>query len=240
MKERSSETVAARLRRAIKRFGPRPRGRAGADGSIRGFHGLLKARQKDGTAVCKLGGKGASYRMLHQYLKDDGPNPPHDFLREAAAILRPVRATWLATGDGEMTHSAQQREREVNLVEDRARKITAIVLDQLGRPPEPPFFIGDESVPAESIGPRPLPQAAAWSYPLLELWGRLWDIHATAAVDADKPPPEYDETAEGIGDALAAPLRVLGIGWDDMSDQQRNDYLLGTLVVLSGAIGPRP
>ena len=100
--------------------------------------------------------------------------------------------------------------------------------------------MGGQPVAEEMILPRPLPRPAAWSYPLLELWGRWWDIQATSAVDADEPLPEYDETAADLGDALAAPLRLLGLQWDDLSDQQRNDYILGTVVVLSNVIGPQP
>lgn len=100
------DTVGERLRWAIEELGPRPRGRPGAKGSIRGFYELLKDQEG-------LKGKGASYQMIHRYLPkpDTNPDPtvpPEDFLRATAEVLsdesgKRLRWKWLATGEGEPT-----------------------------------------------------------------------------------------------------------------------------------------
>lgn len=95
-------TFGERLALSIKSFGPRPRGRQGADGSIRGFQIELSRYERG------LHGKGATRQMVHRYLKKDGPEPPADFIKEAAKILSPVRYEWLATGTGEMTEVEQR------------------------------------------------------------------------------------------------------------------------------------
>lgn len=171
----------------------------------------------------------ATARRYH----NDNREPPVTYLVEVARVFD-VSLRWLLLGEAEWRETSRRVRDEFSEITDR--QITDAVLKNLGRPPLPPFVVDGQSVQPK----RPLPVAAPWAGPIRELCGRLWDIRATSASDSNKPIPEYEEVAALLGDALAAPLQVLGLKWDDMSYQRRNDYILGTVVVLSGAIGPRP
>lgn len=109
------ETVAERLAWAIEEYGPRPRGRPGAKGSIRGFHSKMSKRTE-------LMGLGSSYGMIHRYLRGDTV-PPAVFLHAAAQVLAPIREAWLRSGEGERTEQEQaaaDRQRP-NKEDDRIR-----------------------------------------------------------------------------------------------------------------------
>lgn len=93
------QTFGERLRWAIEEHGPRPPRRPSAPGSIRQFHERIRGRVPSG--------QGATYAMLHRYLKGD-TIPPAEFLDAAVDELSPVRREWLKTGDGERTESEQQ------------------------------------------------------------------------------------------------------------------------------------
>ncbi len=173
------------------------------------------------------------YATARRYHKDR--EPPVTYLVKVAQAFD-VSLRWLLLGEGDVKETTRRVRRELDEVRDK--EITAVMLDKLGRPPEAPIII--EGQPVQPGGPRPLPGAAIWSGSIRELCGRWWDLRATEAIDAGEPPPDFEEAAEALGDALAAPLRALGLQWDDMSEQKRNDYILGAVVVLSNAIGPRP
>jgi hypothetical protein len=94
-------TIGERLTWAIQEHGPRaPRdqGRPGAKGSIRQFYEQGLKDRPD------LKGKGASYQMLHRYLRDETA-PPAEFMEAAADILKPVRRAWLETGEEPRTEA---------------------------------------------------------------------------------------------------------------------------------------
>lgn len=124
------DTTGKRLRWAIKEFGPRPRNRPGAEGSIRGFHGELQELVPEG--------QGRSYQMLHRYLGDE-TSPPAAFLEAAAKVLG-VRERWLATGEGPPTE--QERERRETQAAELVRLVWKELEIQGPIPDEPPFWAG--------------------------------------------------------------------------------------------------
>ena len=171
----------------------------------------------------------ATARRYH----NDNREPPVTYMVEVAKVFD-VSLRWLLLNEGPLRETSRQVRSELSEIEDR--QITDTILKKLGRPAEPPIIVEGQSVQVD----RPLPPVASWAGPVRELCSRFWDIEATAASDADKPLPEFEKTSAKIGAALAAPLRELELEWDDMSEQERDDYVLGTVVVLSNAIGPRP
>jgi len=210
---RSDPATADRLRSAIKQWG-----------SINRLSQELADRDIPGH----------TRSMLHRYLKGD-PAPPSTFLRAVAPILG-VRREWLQFGEGEMHHRAQllrermeQKDNYESRRQTQARKTTHTLLIQLGLSTDPIYesATGHPRIVAE--------RAASWSYPLSDLLVRWWDRLACNASDTNRQLPDEEETADRLGRAIVAPLRELGIRWENLKDEHRNDYILGMITLLSHA-----
>jgi hypothetical protein len=91
--KKGSASFGNRLERAIKKYGPRPQGQPGAEGSVKGFHEAIRSRIPRGG--------GASYQTLYRILA--GAKPSDAFVEAALAELPQVRREWLLEGTGPMS-----------------------------------------------------------------------------------------------------------------------------------------
>lgn len=112
-------TFGGRLKWAIKRYGPRPETRPGAEGSVNQFHQLLSGKVKAGA--------GAGYQTLWRIIADRA-EPSEDFVRAALELLPGVRRDWLVDGDGPPTeaHTRAETAAEAEVPETYDRLVKAV------------------------------------------------------------------------------------------------------------------
>ena len=112
-------------------------------------------------------GRGATYVMLHRYLKSDGPRPPDEVLHAAAEILG-VRFEYLAHGDGPVTGLAadlQSKAGRRRRRDDLVQALADLTFENLGDDDQVPGSGDDSEVTVTGEGhvvaPSPLLEAAS-------------------------------------------------------------------------------
>lgn len=213
------KSIGERLRWAIEQYGPRPRGRAGVKGSIRGFADAMKAKGLNRER------KGGSYQMIHRYLADETA-PPEDFLRATIQILnrsgQRVRMAWLVDGSGEPTEDQHQ-------LAEAGKGATT---------PDATRAVYDRALELiqEGLGIT-LPPEREWTGRHL-LW-QMFTRRAAAVIDRRKALGQRGETdietiAREVGRTVRAPVDALGIRGNVIGE----DYLLAmslAIIALSDA-----
>lgn len=192
------DTIASRLRAAIERWG-----------SIRRF----------ADAMPKV--RGATYGMIHRYLKGE-TDPPLEFLEAAAGVLG-VRVEWLAHGKEPMT---AREERVSELERDR---VGADLLENAaiarGFTPGTRALLFDAwrrlaaGVPQQDIPERDLIVMAAQLLALLDLPTQLWGFKH------EMPERELNDYAVAMLSALMRAMPESGAG--DMPDERGVLYAHG-------------
>jgi hypothetical protein len=92
--KKGSASFGSRLERAIRKYGPRPQGQPGADGTVKGFHEAIRGRVPKGG--------GASYQTLYRILSNRA-QPSESFVEAALEALPQVRREWLLEGTEPMS-----------------------------------------------------------------------------------------------------------------------------------------
>lgn len=142
---------------------------------------------------------GSTRAMIHRYLKGTA-TPPLDFLTAAAAVLK-VRVEWLTFG-----HGHPSRAHEVGALGTARGQPT--VVDEV----DEALRTGFAAIAREEQGPG---ITAAW-----HAWSRFYDWEAKRDGRGGNPVT----VAQRVGEALEAPLRVLGIRHRDLSPWQLDAY----------------
>lgn len=216
--------LAARLREAIER---QP-----SAGRQRGMRLFQRRMDEHGQDV-----GGTSLRAIQDYLAAR-TEPSPSFLR-LAAQLTGVRFAWLANGEGMVTEE-EERERVAGQEAELGR-ITGAVYRALGRP----FW--DAQGTAAALWAPTVRRVALRLYQHRPAW-RLFE-GLTPGDDGGRPgdpgllqglpetgDAEFSSAVEAVAEALAAPLRALGMDGRRLSLQALADYVELSALALHQAI----
>jgi hypothetical protein len=211
--------------------------------SIREFH---RRMGPDGRNV-----PGSSYPNIHRYLSEKPQQrlePTLEFLRHAAEVCE-VREEWLIAGAGLPTEEQEQAsahsKRRRDGADTRVLATTGFITDALGRPRRTyrhelgTVESGKRSL-EEREAPAEPPSSRVWSAPANDLVLRWWENATIRATAAEQDVPEFDQAVEAVAEAISAPLKALGIGWNDLTDRERDSYVLSIVAVLFNSLGRVP
>jgi transcriptional regulator with XRE-family HTH domain len=149
--------------------------------------------------------RGGSYGSLVRYLKDEGARPGLDFIYAAADALG-VRREWLLDGQGEMTEAEQVAAAVLEADEGRKKGMTVF---PLGATPDLPRF-GEMTDRGKGY--------------VRQLWS--WYAYASSEGVVGAP-ATAQETAAAITEALAGPLKALGIDPGQLHIMDFEHYVAG-------------
>lgn len=208
-------TLGGRLREAIDR---QP-----WEGRQRGLRLFQRRMDEHGQGV-----GGTSLSAIQDYLADR-TEPSPSFLR-LAAQLTGVRFAWLANGEG-MPTEEEERDR-VSGQEAELSRITGAVYRALGRP----FW--DAQGTAAALWAPTVRRVALRLYQHRPAW-RLFEGPGDPGLLEGLPDTgeaEFSSAVDAVAEALAAPLRALGMDGRRLSLQALADYVEISALALHQAI----
>lgn len=209
--------------------------------STRAFQEEVKRRAGEGT-------RGVSYASVWEYV-EGRTDPPLSFLRVAAEVLD-VREAWLTTGDGPRTDDHAVEKHVAGMVGE----LGELVLAEIRR-----GFACHDLKKGAWIERDSFPRAAlvhAWrrrreglrrDTEVLEAGSQAASRHETEQVgEAEGLDPIRARTAREIGTALRNTLDALHLDPDLMSQDVREDFVMGMVQAITATAGvpraaaPRP
>jgi transcriptional regulator with XRE-family HTH domain len=185
-------------------------------GSVRAFH----------RAMRDSGVRGSSYPTIHGYLQDR-TKPTLEFLEAAAGVLG-VRLDWLRSGEGPLSDGGPRGIQGIGDAE--ARRVHLLVLRRIG----------------ETFSEFPQLSSNAQAR-VFFTWLHQWEERSTQTTGTLLWPPsdsEVVEIADAVAQALAAPVRGLGVDLLALSLPQQDLFVehicegLRALITTTNRTGP--